>query len=206
MAKTKISGTSKRKMIRPKTGVGVEIPVRCKDCIHFTKVPLYNKEPCNKLGVESWSKPCKGFTVDPHTIKLKQNSDIKELFKIVRRLDIKDLAPVATIIATEQRTRRNGLYGGQEVFLCIGEEYLASYVRGFVISCTAEHVFIEGSSGFEGTLLRESLLTLEKFKVKRSLLQQQQRLLNPDESIFRVNAKPEELKSLDYLPPLAESI
>lgn len=167
----------------PKTGIPFNLDIRCRDCIYYERSATY-EDKCKNLGIQSFSKPCRRFTLDPYQIDF-NNDDTKTISLLITNISDKKLIKLAALLAQESKTRKQGFIFGQKVYVKLYQsDYLSNYAVARVISANKEYVSLQGKKGWRGMLFHNSVLTIEEFIKKKDSLIKQNKLKDPNFSNY----------------------
>jgi hypothetical protein len=108
---------------------------QCGDCQHFKKSKKKDfDDTCKNLGIIATSKTPECFEPDLGTFKKISNlSIIENLGELVKDFTPKQNRLLANFFIAQSRLKENRFYFGQPLFVCLGEEYLSHYYKGFVV-------------------------------------------------------------------------
>jgi hypothetical protein len=174
--------------------------VKCKDCVGFNRYAKYD-DLCEKLGVQSYSKPCSRFDPDPKKLGV---SDIKLLAEVIDGMATARIPLITSMLNREHITRTNGFHMGQKVYVRVLQgsgDYLSNYGIAKVISADSKYVHVQGKGGFRASVYHVSVLTLEQFEKKRRRLQKAGKLKDPN---LKKPQTKTSLKKVNYTPPTLE--
>jgi hypothetical protein len=185
--------------------------VKCGDCVFFARhySPAY-KEPCIKLGISSKSKPCKRFSPDAAKLNIRNDVTLRKLSSALRNIGKDNLHIVASILLKEARTRREGFYFGQPVYVKVfGGDYLSNYRKAYVshverglvhLSCGRN---INDAKTFTASVSPEAVLTVDEWKTKKSRLLSKGMKRDPKLSQYTTLTGPK--IEIDYEPPTIDT-
>lgn len=216
-------------MLKREEGHGTSLQVKCKSCIHHSKVPHpEDKKVCESLGITAAAKACSQF--NPDFIKLAGVSHdlIKPLGNFMRDCTSEQTQILAFYIRNAEYAKRQKLRLGQQVAFCLSADYLQNYFRGYVLSVSKDGEFVYITSNLnqkEGntmlTLLRKNVLTVLEFKLKKKKLIKSGRVVEPQgrrghKTLFdQLSMNKKEFLSYrgtlaskpdDYVPPSIDSV
>lgn len=203
------AGVSEIGTIDPETGQPVKrramaVDVRCRHCIFFERSAVF-EDKCIKLHVQPTALPCHKFVTDPRMVNF-DRTEIVSLTSLMQQLRSSELAVLAAIINQEKKTRNNGFWFGQTVYVrAIGQDdYLSNYLRAHVISSTGGMVWVQGEQGWYGSFSLLSVLDYDQFEAKTTVLRRKGRLIDP--KMERSQRPPiASLRDVSYQPPVAGS-
>lgn len=163
----------------------VTLGMRCKTCIHFQKTPAFERV-CTELGIEANATACPSFT--PDIVKLRKvGPDVFEKLRdMTKDLRREELNILTFALRNVDLLKKTDLRFGQTVaFSLSGADYLAEFVRGYVIgaSVNGDQVYIASTLNGKNqnsnamlTLMRSSIYIKEEYEAHRKELIEAQRI------------------------------
>ncbi len=189
-----------------KTSIGF----KCGECLHFDRLAKFEK-PCTQLGVKAFASAPICFT--PNVFKLQSvNPDIFYQLGVLTK-DFTSTESRLVIALLKQVNVQEKVYKlrfGQPVYFALGNDYLANYFLGYVISVNTsgdELVYVTSDLGKKqrktpmlGSFMLDSVFTSSKFKIKKESLIKQGRLAEKSSIITMTKTK-----ALDYEVPTLDN-
>jgi hypothetical protein len=218
MEKTKTTAVSTDNAITPEpvsfslTGSALTLNVNCGLCRHHSRMahPAL-KKVCREKGILEEAKPCARFSADPRQIKFSDDEQLLAVSEWIGQAPKKKLLLLAALLTQEERTRKQGRYFGEVVYiLALGGEYITNYRRCRVVSAVKDYVTVEGQ-GIIATVMTSSVLSIKQWKKKKALLAATGKKRDPRyKTYFQAPSKvDEEIKQvIDNLrpPTLSDSV
>lgn len=108
---------------------------QCGDCKSFKKSKKKDLEDvCSNLGIIATSKAPECFEPDLGAFrKVSVLPDIEALGEITKNFSAKQNRLLANFFVNQSKLKDNKFYFGQPLFICLGEDYLSHYYKGFVV-------------------------------------------------------------------------
>lgn len=203
----------KQMLEMPEEARPITVPVRCGDCIHYHSLALFSdgrggRKPCSGLGRAERSYPCSHFSANPFGFNALKDDALAQLYRIIPRLNRRNVALLAAILGQESRTAAQGFRFGEVVYVRIlPDDYLSNYASARVIKANPDHVFLQGGrdGGYHATITRPSVLKLPEWHEKRTFLVREGKLVDPrSKEYFGAVPNKEKLSKPDHVVPTLE--
>lgn len=187
----------------------LNLTFRCGEC-HFYRNSAHPRlaKPCQSLGVNSAGSAPSCFSPNLYALKDVSKDTLQTIFHLCSTLRPAQLKALAGLMSRPAVLARHDLSFLEEVFFCVGDDYLDNYVRAYALTeAPSGGIMLVGSTFFTefpetcaATILRSSLMTRAQFVRKRRELQDAGKLHQPRKAIRNEN-----LAAIDYEPPTIES-
>lgn len=163
----------------------------CGECSGFKceKLIEKNKTVCSQVDKTPQSKPCSHFLIDTQKIApVQQRQAFEQLVSLFQEIPDDSLRSIASILFNEHKTRRQGYYFGQKVYVryrgAANADYLSNFMIAHVISANNEHIRLSSLDSrctlTYGKHCFPHILSPEKFDKLRAKMINKGRMVDPD--------------------------
>ncbi len=164
------------------------VMLRCGDCLHYkgTYHPAMGKK-CFDLGIKTTAVAPTCYTPNVGLFRKVGANFFKQLATTMATLTPQQSRVLMGLLKAQSSLERTGFTFLQKVYFKVGEEYLENYHSGYVLSKGHENTIMVVGEQYLGNntsspiafLLKESILTWDKFKKKKESCIQKGLVLQP---------------------------
>lgn len=154
------------------------VDVTCGSCLFFKRhAHSKYRGPCNTLGVQEISRPCKVFTPEPISFNFRSEKELRLLAKVLMKISKNHLRLLATMLLREHKTRAKGFKFGQPVWVKVfGGDYISNYRKAYIAHVERDKVYLTAGVNrnidkvFTACVKKTSVLTKPQWLKKKSTL------------------------------------
>lgn len=118
-------------------------PARCGDCKHYKRGPRLFEDKCKNIGIHKDRLAPSCFSPDLLRLSKVDKDIIKQLGELTKELTPSQNRILSHLFHTVSKINsEKEFYLGQEVYFCLGEDYLTHYFKGYVLDHDSKEGYV----------------------------------------------------------------